>query len=508
LLFGCGGGGDSGSVLTEQPLSVVLSETATILSVRTELPSSSRNSKFEAQALIYAFAAQVDSGPNAGFALTGRLDLKGEREDDGVTEVEGRLYPDADPSLPTRAELKDQFEADRKALKAALRADITVLVEELKLALANGAVPASHEPSAAQKEAIARFKAKFSQRMAEYRAAMSARIGEYRAARRDGRPGGDDDDNAAKGYEVHGSIDANGAVKLTISLGDKGKVVANGTIAADGSAKGSLTGPASGDQGSWTAAASGPVQAPLPAPSTGAYEAGLAKYTASCSGCHSAGKVDTTGTAGNLAGELDDLVSNLGRIDSAMNGMTLTAQEIIDLKAFLRAANSPPPTPTTPAPTPTPPPPPPSPSPPPSAVDCAGQAVTWTQGTSTCSATYAGGTSGSTSALSDIVAPTTGTASASCTNGVVTMSAPVCTTAAPPPPPPPVGTFTAGQTKFLASCEGCHSAGSVGPGGSNIARKGGMLTNNLGAVSGAMNGLPALTNQEVLDLQAFLTAVN
>jgi hypothetical protein len=35
-----------------------------------------------------------------------------------------------------------------------------------------------------------------------------------------------------------------------------------------------------------------------------------------------------------------------------------------------------------------------------------------------------------------------------------------------------------------------------------------MLTNNLGAVSGAMNGLPALTNQEVLDLQAFLAAVN
>jgi hypothetical protein len=48
----------------------------------------------------------------------------------------------------------------------------------------------------------------------------------------------------------------------------------------------------------------------------------------------------------------------------------------------------------------------------------------------------------------------------------------------------------------------------VGAGGSNIARKGGLLTNDLGAVSVAMRGLPALTNQELLDLQAFLAAVN
>ncbi len=265
LLFGCGGGGDNGSALSEQPSSVLVSETAAILSVKTELPSSSKKAKFEAQAFNYTFAAQIDSGPNAGLAITGRLELKGQREDDGVTEVEARLFPDAMPPVPSDEDLKAKFEADRKAMKDAMRADIKALSAELKLALANGAVPGSHGSSAAQKEALATFRTKFDLRMSEYRAAMSALIAEYRAAKRHGKPGGDDDDNAAKGYEVHGSVDANGTVKLTVSLGDKGKVVATGTIAADGTAKGSLTGPAKGDGGTWTATAAdgGPPPPPI-----------------------------------------------------------------------------------------------------------------------------------------------------------------------------------------------------------------------------------------------------
>lgn len=253
LLFGCGGGGDSNSTLTEQPLAVQVSETATILSVKADLPSKSMKSEFEAQAMAFTFAAQIDSGPNAGLALNGRLELKGEREDEGLTEVEGRLFPDATPSLASREDLKAEFNAKRKALKGALRADIKALSQQLKVALSSGAVPGSDEPSAAQKEALAAFKAAFEQRMTEYRLAMSALIAEYRAAKRDGERGGDDDDNDAKGYEVHGTIDGNGVVNLTVSLGDKGKIVATGTIAADGRAKGNLTGPASNDRGTWTA---------------------------------------------------------------------------------------------------------------------------------------------------------------------------------------------------------------------------------------------------------------
>ena len=67
VLFGCGGGGDTDSALNETPASVQVNESATILSVRTELPSSSKKSEFEAQALHFTFAATIDSGP-LGFA--------------------------------------------------------------------------------------------------------------------------------------------------------------------------------------------------------------------------------------------------------------------------------------------------------------------------------------------------------------------------------------------------------------------------------------------------------
>ena len=108
MLFGCGGGGDGGAVSADPSATVSVNETATMLSVKADLPSSSSRDEYEAQALNYTFAAQIDEGPNKGLAITGRLELKGEREDEGITEVEGRLFPDAmpsDPAGPTRAAL-------------------------------------------------------------------------------------------------------------------------------------------------------------------------------------------------------------------------------------------------------------------------------------------------------------------------------------------------------------------------------------------------------------------
>src|SRR6185369_430057 len=208
VLFGCGGGG-SDPALNEQPLAVQLRETDTMLAVRAELPaqSSGAKSEFEAQALNFKFAAQVDSGPSAGLALKGRLELIGEREDDGVTEVEGRFFPDAAPSVPSREDLKAQFEDKRKALKVALRTDIKALSTELQEALSSSAVRGSDGPTAAQKQALSAFKAKFMQRMTQYREALSALIADYRAAKRDARSNRDEDDKAARGFEVEGTID-------------------------------------------------------------------------------------------------------------------------------------------------------------------------------------------------------------------------------------------------------------------------------------------------------------
>jgi mono/diheme cytochrome c family protein len=286
-----------------------------------------------------------------------------------------------------------------------------------------------------------------------------------------------------------------------------------------------------------------------PPPTQGTYEAGRVKYMAMCSGCHSAGKVDTSGTAGDLAGEAGDLVSDLGRVNAAMKGLMLSAQDILDLKAFLRAADSPPPA---------------------QSGACAARAVTWSQGASSCDAAYAGGAQGTSTALSDVTGPTTGTATAACSNGTLTVTAPLCSTAAPPPPPAPCpaqtvtwtqgtstcnapyaggasgasaalsdvigpttgtatascnnggvsvsaavcstaqpsGSAAAGQAKYDSTCAGCHKAGAHDPAGpfSDLKGRQNNVVANLGSINGAMSGI-MLTAQEVLDMKAFLAQV-
>jgi mono/diheme cytochrome c family protein len=419
----------------------------------------------------FAFEAKVDGGP----LIAGRLELKGEREDEGVIEVEGRLFPDVDPSLPTPSDLKNTFDNDRRALQSAMREDIKVLGEELRAAIAAGTP---------HRDALAAFKAKFEQRMAKFRADVSALVADFRATRRARGGDDDDDDNAAKGFEVHGTIAADGSVDATIDLGAAGQIHVTGKLSSDtGSASGEFTGPASGDKGTWTAKANAGTPPPSPPPSNGGNAvAGLAKYNAMCAGCHAAGQVDKTsvGEAGDLAKDIDDIVSDLGRIDSAMKGLTLSAQDILDLKAFLRQANNPPAT-----------------------GSCAAQAVPWVQGTSNCSASYSGGASGTSAALSDVTGPDTGTATATCTNGAVSVSQAVCATT-------PTGNVANGKTKYDQACAVCHSAGSYDTSsilgapnlkGFNNAQS--LRTLNRFQVMGSIS----LTEQEVLDLLAFLPTV-
>lgn len=73
-------------------------------------------------------------------------------------------------------------------------------------------------------------------------------------------------------------------------------------------------------------------------------------------------------------------------------------------------------------------------APPPPAGACVAQAVTWTQGASTCNASYGGGQSGTSALLSDLTAPTTGSVTAICTAGVLSQTSPACVTAPTPPP--------------------------------------------------------------------------
>ena len=68
------------------------------------------------------------------------------------------------------------------------------------------------------------------------------------------------------------------------------------------------------------------------------------------------------------------------------------------------------------------------------------------------------------------------------------------------------GSFAAGQADYDTRCAGCHDAGthdSSGGFAGDIAGTGSLLVNDLGTLNGAMDGI-ILTNQEILDLQAFL----
>jgi len=68
----------------------------------------------------------------------------------------------------------------------------------------------------------------------------------------------------------------------------------------------------------------------------GSPAAGQAFYDSNCSFCHAASPHDTVAEfANDLAGKGSLVISNLGSIDAAMTGITLTSQEIADLMAFL-----------------------------------------------------------------------------------------------------------------------------------------------------------------------------
>lgn len=72
-----------------------------------------------------------------------------------------------------------------------------------------------------------------------------------------------------------------------------------------------------------------------PSAPTGNADDGQSKYTESCASCHSLGTFDTTGGAGDLKSVPNRIVNVLGGLDSSMAGITLSNQQIADLKAFI-----------------------------------------------------------------------------------------------------------------------------------------------------------------------------
>ncbi len=92
-----------------------------------------------------------------------------------------------------------------------------------------------------------------------------------------------------------------------------------------------------------------------------------------------------------------------------------------------------------------------------SAAACSAQTVNWTVGSNSCSANYAGGNSGTSASVTDSTAPTTGSSTATCTNGTASMSGSTCSSGAAA-----CSAQTVNWTVGSNSCSASYTGGSSG----------------------------------------------
>ena len=134
-------------------------------------------------------------------------------------------------------------------------------------------------------------------------------------------------------------------------------------------------------------------------------------------------------------------------------------------------------------------------SPPP--TNCVSKSVSWIVGSSTCDANYLGGQSGASAAVTDSTAPTTGTATTSCSNGTVTTTAVSCVTT------PSVlnngdicGSSSVGQTGTCVAGTTCGSRTTPGTKPPWWCIPCGIFTLGICTLTGVCQGTPPITTSD------------
>jgi mono/diheme cytochrome c family protein len=296
LLFGCGGSGDgtTGSAASTATIqSVQMAQTATTLSVSVGSAKADAAPSAVLSQAQYTFAASFTGGTHQGQSLAGTLLIRSESED-GATEVEGRLVPSAtgtgtgtgsavSPDVQARADtLTAGLKARIETLRAAYKTDVAALVDTLRAAMQAAGAPQADAPlTAAQTQALQTFKDAFAARTRQFHSDVSAAVLDVRTqldalgvpTLSSGSGHGSDDHKGQRGYEVEGTIGANGSLDLRLKADDRTVIHAVGTLGQDGSISGKFTGPAADDEGTWKASGGGtplPLapQAPASSPSS------------------------------------------------------------------------------------------------------------------------------------------------------------------------------------------------------------------------------------------------
>ena len=282
LVLGCGGGGNSAATATD---SVSLTETAT----RVTISSTGSQGSHQWSAMRFTFTADVTAGTNMDSTISGLLLLKGESDDEhgdddddddvssgaGLTEVEGRLFigtlpmgaaADAAQGQALRSALRDQAET----LRTAVRAELVKLHDQLKADLA--AAPDDAAKQAAKQKFTDAFKALFDRFQMDMAALVTQLRDQLVALGLDPSrflPGGKDGSrhgHGRGGFEVKGTIAADGRITGTVELGDDQVIQVTGQSQADGGFAGTFTGPAADDAGRWSATAVTAPMVPVPTP--------------------------------------------------------------------------------------------------------------------------------------------------------------------------------------------------------------------------------------------------
>lgn len=133
------------------------------------------------------------------------------------------------------------------------------------------------------------------------------------------------------------------------------------------------------------------------------------------------------------------------------------------------------------------------------AGDCAAQTVTWSVSGASCSASFAGGVSGSSAKLTNLLSGTTGSVTATCNNGAVATASPVCTAVAAPV----AGDVVAGLALYNGNCSGCHGAGKAN---ASAARTAAGLAAVLKSVGSHASVAASLNSQDVLNISAYIAS--
>jgi hypothetical protein len=200
------------------------------------------------------FKLKVGAGSFVGSSLQGQLSLAGEKQPNGNMTVEGSLIPSSasfKPIADPEAAFTTEFTKQRKALYDAAVADINALSNTLRIAMKKGAVAGYSGLSPAQKAAQATFNAAFNSRVKKYNIALSAHYASYRAALASADP--THPTFPKEGYTATGTIDAQGALKITVDVGLLGKEVhATGKIGPLGNGGGNWTEQSTGNTGTWS----------------------------------------------------------------------------------------------------------------------------------------------------------------------------------------------------------------------------------------------------------------